>query len=236
MKKILLSLIFSTTIILYQGTVQAEEGEDVLNGYTEMYGRLSSGVVRYSTPSNFNFGDIIYNGEEKSVEKNAVGSTGDLIFYDRRGFILEDRTRKIGSSSQTINVNNKEIEQLGILEDGIPQITAVIEDAPDWLKSSEISYTINSNQADKTDIESNEGVIPLSSEVVEPFIFAGEINMGNSNGFHTAIEEKGYYTPGTNLKQYTFSNVKLNLPAGIDVPPGKQTIDLKIKWDLVYTP
>ncbi|HCM88627.1 MULTISPECIES: hypothetical protein [Vagococcus] len=233
-KKRILSIILFTTILLYQVSVKAEE--DILTDNTQMYGRLSSGVSRSITPNVFQFGDIIYNGEEKSVEKTAVGSTSVLGFYDRRGFILENRTQLIGSSAQIINVNNEEIEQLGVLEDGIPQITAVIEDVPDWLATTEISYTIKSNQVDKTDIESNEGTVPLSGEVVEPFAFTGEINMDNPNERHLSTDEKGYYVPGTILKQYTFSNVKLNLPAGIEVPPGKQTIDLKIKWNLVYTP
>ena len=226
MKKMMKVFILFLVVLVPTGVSQAEgerEAGDVTRQDGHIFGRLSSGIKRIEVPNVYNFGDIIYNGEEQSISKNIAG--GKVSFEDNRGFILQ--------STATTMITNEEISELNVLEDGIPQITTSVEGVPEWLKTASIIFNIGTKLGD---LESTEGKILLNEEANNPFDFKGGIDITKLNGLHNSKEETGYFDRGTRKKEYTVSNVKLNLPAGIDVPPGKQTIDLKIKWDLVYTP
>lgn len=222
MRAFVLFLVVSSPISVSQAEGTRETG-DLTRQDGHIFGRLSSGIKKLEVPTLYNFGDIIYNGEEQSVSKNIAG--GKVSFEDNRGFILQ--------STSNYQITNEEINELKVLEDGIPQITTSVEGVPEWLKTATIDFKIGSSQAD---LEKNEGQITLNEEVNEPFEFKGDIDLSKESELHGSNEETGYFKYGRRTKEYTFSNVKLNLPAGIDVPPGKQTIDLKIKWNLVYTP
>lgn len=235
-KKIFLLTLCVSSLFSFNKLVLAAETsemEDVLHSSSNLYGRISAGISSPVVPPLFNFGDIIYNGEEQQIQIDPTSindRTSKISFLDERGYIATSR------STGTTPINNEEMAELDVIGNVIPQVTVAVEDVPEWLQAATIGFNVVSNQVDKTDLETDEGIITLDGIPREALTFKADFNSSNEAGTHLPSEETGYIAQGSDVKRYSLTNIKLNIPAELTLPGGKQTIDLKIKWDLAYTP
>lgn len=232
-KKIFLLTIFISSLLAFNKLVLADETsetDDVLHSSSNLYGRISAGISSPVVPTLFNFGDIIYNGEEQQIDFTNINDKNIISFLDERGYIA------LGRPTGKNPINNEEMADLDVKENVIPQVTVAVENVPEWLQAATIGFNVISNQVDKTDLETDESIITLDGVPREALTFKADFNSSNEAGTHLPSEETGYIAIGSNSKSYSLTNIKLNIPAELTLPSGKQTIDLKIKWDLAYTP
>lgn len=233
-KKIFLLTIFVSSLFSFNKLVLADETsetDDVLHSSSNLYGRISAGISSPVVPTLFNFGDIIYNGEEQQIDPTNISNGNNIIsFLDERGYIA--RSWSTGKNP----INNEEMAELDVIGNVIPQVTVAVENVPEWLQAATIGFNVISNQVDKTDLETDESIITLDGVPREALTFKADFNSSNEAGTHLPSEETGYIAIGSDSKSYSLTNIKLNIPAELTLPSGKQTIDLKIKWDLAYTP